>query len=298
MLKYGRRGKQNLGMKKKFVTILLCLLALLTVAVALAGCGSCTANDPANAAKYDASVCEAQDDALTGKTIYWLGSSVTLGMASCEMSVPEYIAARHGAVCVKDAVSGTTLIDKPYKEFFSSYDSYVTRLTSGGKFDKNADVDAFVCQVSTNDAKKEHLGEWGELTEAENTDADKFDVKTTLGAMEYVVAYVRKTWDCPVYFYTNARFDDKGERGSGDPLGSDYAKLVGKTHELAEKWNGLGADVRVIDLFNDEAFNDVSDEDYGFWMYDAVHPYKAGYLEWWTPAFEKVLLRDFGGGEV
>jgi hypothetical protein len=30
-------------------------------------------------------------------------------------------------------------------------------------------------------------------------------------------------------------------------------------------------------------------------MQDPVHPYKKGYLEWWTPAFEKIFLEDFGG---
>ena len=65
-------------------------------------------------------------------------------------------------------------------------------------------------------------------------------------------------------------------------------------YEVAEKWNAVGADVRIIDLFNDEEFNDISGEDYDFYMHDPVHPYKAGYLKWWTPAFEKILFEDFG----
>lgn len=283
-------------MKKATATILILLLVL--TAALCAGCGSCTANDPANAAAYDPSRCEARTNGLTGKTLYWLGSSVTLGMASCEVALPEYVAARNGATCVKDAVSGTTLIDEPYREFFSSYDSYVTRLKSGDKFDKEAAVDAFICQISTNDAKKEHLDARGELTGAEVTDAEAFDIKTTLGAMEYVVAYVRDTWHCPVYFYANAYFADSGARGSGDPKGSDYAKLVEQTHALAAKWTAAGVKVTVIDLFNDEEFNDISDDDYDFRMHDAVHPYKAGYLEWWTPAVEKVLLEEFGNAAL
>lgn len=250
---------------------------------------------PSNGKRYDLENCERTENELTDKTIYWLGSSVTLGMESNNTAVADYIAARNGTKCVKEAVSGTTLIDKPYVKWFQSYDSYVTRLKTTDKFDRTAEIDAFVCQISTNDAKAENISCWGELTSADTTSAAQFDVQTTIGAMEYIVSYVTSTWHCPVYFYSGVHVDDEGLRSSDFIKGSDYRKLIEKTYELAEKWNGVeGAEVRIIDLFNDEGLNDISDADYKRYMHDAVHPYKAGYLEWWTPAFERVFLKDFG----
>ena len=265
----------------------LCALVLLFFSLSFAACGS-------NSSDFDLDKCTPVETALTGKTFYWLGSSVTLGMESGEVAVADYIAARNGAAWVKEAVSGTTLIDEPYKKLFKSYDSYITRLKTTEVFDRSKKIDAFFCQISTNDAKDEFKDKRGVVTDRATTDKDKFDTKTTLGAMEYVAAYVRETWNCPVYFFSNARFDDTGLRKNKDPKGSEYAQLVKAAHEIADKWNAVGGDVRVIDLFNDEEFNNISDEDYGFYMHDPVHPYKAGYLKWWTPAFEKILFEDFG----
>ena len=224
--------------------------------------------------------------------MYWLGSSVTLGMCSEEYAVADYIAAQHDVTCIKEAVSGTTLIDA---DAGWGKKSYVYRLQNSTNFNKEQKIDAFVCQISTNDAKKENVGKWGELTPLTTTQMEAFDLKTTLGAMEYIVTYVGQTWNCPIYFYSGSYFGNNGERGSSNPKGSDYAELVQKTCDLAEKWNGIeGYEVKVIDLFNDEEFNNITDEQYGAYMKDPIHPYKRGYVEWWTPAFEKVFLEDFG----
>lgn len=278
--------------RKSTVWKIIAVLSALTV-VLFASCSSCAGG---NSEEYSAINCKPVQNALTGKTFYWLGSSVTLGMESGEEAVADFIAARSGAKCIKEAVSGTTLIDEPYKKFFKSYDSYVTRLKNTSKFDKDEKVDAFFCQISTNDAKSRFAAQRGAVTAADVTDKDKFDVKTSIGAMEYIIAYVVETWNCPVYLFSNARFDDEGKRASKDPKGSEYAALVEETQAVADKWNDMdGITVKVIDLFNDEQFNAISDADYDFYMHDAVHPYKAGYLKWWTPAFEKILLEDFGG---
>ncbi len=50
--------------------------------------------------------------------------------------------------------------------------------------------------------------------------------------------------------------------------------------------------IGVIDLWNNEEMNAVSDEDYDLYMYDSIHPTQAGYLEWWTPVIEEELLSD------
>lgn len=277
-------------MNKKQIRFI--IIAVLLAAAVAAGAVGFYAFVPGNDAVYDAQNITASHTALTGKTIYWLGSSVTLGMESGEQAVADYIAARNGAVCVKEAVSGTTLIDKPYQSWFSSEDSYVTRLNNSENFAKQAKVDAFVCQISTNDAKSENLSRWGRITGADVTDKASFDVETTLGAMEYIIAYVWETWGCPVYFYSGAYFGDDGLTGNRDPSGTDYARLVQLTHELVEKWNAIeGYEVHIIDLYNDADFNDITDSQYKLYMRDPIHPLKAGYLEWWTPYFEEILSR-------
>ncbi len=270
---------------KKLYKIL--IFAICAVTLLFSSC----AFSPSNSSKYDPSKCEAAITSLTGKTIYWLGSSVTLGMESWDVSMADYIAARNNATCVKEAISGTTLIDKKYKK----HDSYVTRMQSGENFKKDEKIDAFICQISTNDAKESNKDEWGEITPVSVRSKASFDVKTTLGAMEYIIAYVEETWNCPVYFYSGTYFSDEGERSYKEVKGSDYKKLIDYTYEMAEKWNSIeGYEVKIIDLFNDEALNSITDKQFKEYMCDAVHPYKKGYLEWWTPAFESVLLKDFG----
>lgn len=271
----------------KSIIAVICVLIMLMMSLSLLGCSS-------NSSEFNVNKITSSQTAITGKTFYWLGSSVTLGMESGNVAVADYIAARNGAICVKEAVSGTTLIDEPYKKMFKSYGSYITRLKTTEAFDKNKKIDAFFCQISTNDAKSEYKEKRGKVTDENVTDINSFDVKTSVGAMEYIVAYVRDVWNCPVYFFSNARFDDEGERKSSNPKGSEYASLVKNAYEVAEKWNAVGVKVKVIDLFNDEEFNNISSDDYDFYMHDPVHPYKAGYLKWWTPAFEKILFEDFG----
>ena len=104
----------------------------------------------------------------------------------------DMIAARNGAVCVKEAVSGTTLADNGSK-------SYVSRLKA---LDPKIPCDLFVCQLSTNDAtKKVPLGAM-----AAGKDMSSFDTKTVCGAIEYIIAYAKQTWNCPVVFYTNPQY--------------------------------------------------------------------------------------------
>ena len=52
-------------------------------------------------------------------------------------------------------------------------------------------------------------------------------------------------------------------------------------------------DITVLDLFYDEKFNDISQEKYNLYMVDPVHPKRAGYREWWVPAFENCLKKLF-----
>lgn len=199
---------------------------------------------------------------LEGMHICYLGSSVTLGAASLETSFVQYIAKRDGTTYVKEAVSGTTLVD-------DGPDSYISRLKT---IDRNEKFDLFVCQLSTNDASQGRaLGK----VSAEGTTS--FDIGTVCGAIEYIITYVRRTWKCPVVFYTNAWFESDA-----------YSKMVQALYEIRDKY-GIG----IIDLYTDRAFNAITDTERNLYMADAVHPKKAGYLLWWTPKFEEVLYQLF-----
>ena len=244
----------------------------------------------ANSTDYAASKTTADPESLLkDMTFYWLGSSVTYGSASQGESMADYLAAMTGCKSVKEAVSGTTLYDDGGGGD-SGARSYTRRLTTGKNFDKSAKIDAFICQISTNDARNDRLSKWGEITADNVTAMDSFDRKTTLGGVEYIIAYATEYWNCPVYFYSGGYFGDDGNRKSTNPTGTNYGKLVAEVKKVAEKWQKLGYQVGVIDLYNDSEFNaKTTDEYYAWCMSDAIHPKRAGYLQWWTPYFENFL---------
>lgn len=204
---------------------------------------------------------------LKGKTIIFLGSSVTYGSASGGESFADYMVKRDGITAVKEAVSGTTLVD----ETVWGRQSYIARMKT---IDTTIDADALVCQLSTNDATmKKPLG-----TVSDSFDMADFDTQTVAGAIEYVIAYSKETWDCPVIFYTGTKYDSE-----------HYGQMVDLLLQIQKKW-----DIGVIDLWNNEEMNAVSAEDYKLYMVNGIHPSKAGYRDWWTPVFEAYLIDFFG----
>ena len=187
-----------------------------------------------------------------GVTAFFLGSSVTFGSASGGVSFVEMLGERLGWTAVKEAVSGTTLANL-------DENSYPARLRR-----RLPDVrpDLFVCQLSTNDAARGvPLGEPG-AQEA-----------TVAGAIESVVRLARGAWGCPVWFYTSPRFDSAA-----------YGAMVALLNEMAP---ALG--VRVLDLWNDAAFNALDPAQRARYMADPVHPTLEGYRDWWTPRFAEAL---------
>lgn len=75
---------------------------------------------------------------------------------------------------------------------------------------------------------------------------------------------------------------------TGSHYNSDrYDAMVKRLYELKEKY-GIG----ILDLWNDENFNQISDELRDLYMQDDIHPTKADYRDWWGPELEKQLL-DF-----
>jgi len=195
-----------------------------------------------------------------GRHLVFLGSSVTYGSAANGVSFADYLGKRNRWSITKEAVSGTTLVD-------TGADSYVSRMKNISC--KKADL--FVCQLSTNDASQQKpLGAVGESSAMQ-----EFDTMTVAGAIEYIIAYAKETWNCPVVFYTNPRYDS-----------SEYAGMVALLHEIASKWN-----IAVIDLWSDIEWNEITAEQRIRYMADPIHPTKEGYLEWWTPYFEKEINR-------
>ena len=202
---------------------------------------------------------KAAESPLAGKRLLFLGSSVTNGSAALSVSMADYLAVQDGCEVVKDALNGTTLADLNVL-------SYLARVK---ELDPAQHFDAVVVQLSTNDAAKgAALG-----SVSPSRDPREFDTKTTVGAMEAIIAYCQAIWNCPVLFYTGTRFDSP-----------EYQAMVDTLPALADKW-GIG----IIDLWNDPEMNAVSSADYEYYMYDEIHPTQAGYLLWWTPKFRKAL---------
>ena len=216
-----------------------------------------------NAETYSAANAPQKPDSpLKGKTVIFLGSSVTFGYGKEGESFVEYLKLVDGLNTVKEAVSGTTLVD----QVTYGRQSYITRLKT---IDTGITADAFICQLSTNDATmKKPLGEISDSLEP-----DSFDTQTVTGAMEYVIAYAKKTWNCPVAFYTNSHYDSR-----------EYDAMVKRLYELQKKW-----DIAILDMWNDKDFNALTEEKRKLYMTDRIHPTRAGYRDWWLPKFEDFL---------
>jgi len=203
----------------------------------------------------------ADADALNGKRLFVLGSSVALGSASCGRSIGEYLAARYGMILTKSAVSGTTLSDLKPGSYTERLDEVMPELQA----------DLFICQLSTNDAR---------LGAPLGTPGEGPGRTTVCGAIEYI-AFKAKELGCPLFFFTGSRYDSPA-----------YGEMVRTLYVLSEKL-GFG----VLDLWSDDAFNDIPDEKRKLWMKDGVHPTAAGYRDWWCPELERQLLLKLNAGK-
>lgn len=196
---------------------------------------------------------------LEGKTLMFLGSSVTYGSASGGTSFVDFIRVQGKCTVIKEAVSGTTLVD-------NGDSSYVKRFANNLVANyKDARVDHLIVQLSTNDASQNKpLGRV-----IKSTSSTAMNTQTIVGAIEYIVAVAKETWGCEVSFYTGTKYDS-----------ALYGRMVESLYLVQEKW-GIG----IIDLWNDEEMNAVSAADYAKYMSDPIHPTLLGYREWWTPKF-------------
>lgn len=244
---------------KKIKIVLSLFLILVIIAGGYAGNMLGVFNE-GNYGEYSLKNTEAfSDSPISGRAVIFLGSSVTYGYGSLGVSFADFLEETDGITAIKEAVSGTTLVD-------IKSNSYVSRMKT---IDKNINADAFVCQLSTNDATKEIP--LGEITDG--FDKNNFDTQTVAGAIEYIIAYAKETWNCPVVFYTQSKYDSE-----------HYAKMVELLLEIQKKW-----DITVIDFWNNDEINSITEEQRKIYLVDHIHPTKAGYKEWWLPEFRKCL---------
>ena len=118
---------------------------------------------------------------LTGKTVLFLGSSVTYGSASGGISFADTMAEELNFHCIKEAVSGTTLADLDET-------SYVSRLK---RIDPSTHVDLLICQLSTNDASQ------------------GIPLEKTESAIRSILEYTREVFACPVVFYAGTYYESE-----------------------------------------------------------------------------------------
>ena len=186
-----------------------------------------------------------QPPRLKDKNIIFLGSSVTRGFGSYQQSFVDMIAKTTGAKVQKYAVSGTTLVDK--KGLLG--ESYPHRLK---EIDPKSPCDIFVCQLSTNDATK------------------KFAIEDIRKDTQGIIDYVKKTWNCPVVFYTNPEYNDE-----------TYKQMVDMINDMAKDGS-----IQVIDLWHDAEANEKANKVHT--ALNGVHPTKKGYQAW-TPIITQAL---------
>ena len=196
---------------------------------------------------------------LNNKRILFLGSSITYGAAAKGNSFVAFLNKEYGVDTIKEAQSGTTLAGKQKS-------SYVERLKSNVSADNK--LDAFVCQLSTNDARfNKPIG-----SISESYSINDFDTETIIGAIEFIISYIKENWDCPIVFYTCIR--DK------DPY---YEFLINKLLEIKNKW-----DIHIIDVWGDKIINKLAKDDKTM-MADDAHPTQKGYRYLYTPIFSEKL---------
>ena len=135
---------------------------------------------------------------LKSKTILFLGSSVTYGSASNGVSFVDMIGELCGANCIKEAMSGTTLVD-------INDESYVSRLKS---ISTGIFPDLFVCQLSTNDATR------------------KLDINEIEKSICFILSYVKNTFGCPIVFYTGTYYEN-----------NEYKKMIELLYNLKKKYD-------------------------------------------------------------
>lgn len=194
-------------------------------------------------------------------TYYFLGSSVTFGSATNGISFVENVQKTLGYNVRKEAVSGTTLVDKDGSSYISRMKTLPTETA----------VNRLIVQLSTNDVTQNI--EFGALSSSVNK--EDFNTLTVIGAIEYIIAYAKETWNCEVVFYTNPRYNN-----------NRYNALVNELYKVQEKW-GIG----ILDFYNYADMEALDSVTLSSLMADDIHPNVAGY-QWMGEIFSEYIQNE------
>lgn len=240
-----------------------------------------------NAAKYGLdSVTKVQDEVLTGKTVFFLGSSITAGLSAGGVSFTDYLETKYDMYCPKEAVSSTTMAVRPGRQ---ECDSYVERLS---QTDPTAFApDAFVSQLSLNDSLAKNGVPLGTVPETCRSSIAEFDINevdTVAESIEYITVYAREKWGCPIAFFTIKRCGLK-----------NYDAMVELLHQAQDKWVDDQGEppFAILDIWNDPTFMNVKGDTLKLCMRDNYHPTMAGYKKYWLPEMAKFLKLIMTAGD-
>lgn len=151
-----------------------------------------TARPNGNASRYDLEHFSVLgDNELKGRTVLFLGSSITYGSATGGLSFPDYIAKRNQLNYVDSDIEHTMKQAVPGKTMACIGDglSYVERISRLDQYDH---ADVFLCQLSVNDAN--HVQILGESTGSENVVSEASEAKTVGQAIDYIIDHAHKQW--------------------------------------------------------------------------------------------------------
>ncbi len=236
---------------------------LLTAAVVLTRYGT-KKDHPGNDSKYDPETLEARKTALYGKRMLWMGSSFSAGTGSGGITLCDYLTHINSMEIINESLA-------------HSYLSSVTQNSAVKRFRSSlalvSHTDYLVIEISPIDA------EMTPGTVSEGFDRFTFRIKTTIGALEYLIAYARDLWDPEIILFTLPYCSDPS-----------YERLIGQVHEVSEKWN-----VHLIDMYHDRELENPDPVKRSLYMTDITHPTKAGLRDWIVPYMQKKLLNIAGG---
>ena len=149
-------------------------------------------------------------------------------------------------------------------------------------------ADVFFLQLSTNDVGQyvdpthtQHIP-FGKVTENSVRSSEAFDRNTSYGAMEYIIAKAKETWQCEVVMFIAGQ-------GTGNTTAGYQEMRNAVIDEIVPKWQ-----IDVLDFWGDDAVTNGMQSNTGRYLFDTVHPTLKGYEAFYFPRFRAYL--DGKGG--
>lgn len=236
---------------------------LLTAAVVLTRYGT-KKDHPGNDSKYDPDTLEVRKTALYGKHMLWMGSSFSAGTGSAGITLCNYLSHINSMVIINESLAHSYLSSLTQNSAIRRFRSSLALVSH---------TDYLVIEISPIDAEMTHG------TVSESFDRFTFRTKTTIGALEYLIAYALNLWKPEIILFTLPYCSDPS-----------YEQLIRQVHEVSQKWN-----VHLIDMYHDRELENPDPVKRSLYMTDITHPTKAGLRDWIVPYMQKKLLYIAGG---